>query len=239
MHVLFSPAGKVHPDPLWPDWETRFGWYWYMYVNSQRFFLSSKKERLSGAHRSSSIAFYFVETITDIPTQQVDPVPLRFRCSTSNIILWTFCSLSSRSSGKIQSDIPAARREELPHLLPDHVAEEARTLGLVTVAAADVYLQSNSGVIVLPLLGRRHAAGVVQPVRLPLLLPGRDHCGEPGRRSGADGHWCESFSFLHAGRDWAASSLWFDGCLLCFSFLSSTPWTSSASCPMRSTAATR
>lgn len=56
------------------------------------------------------------------------------------------------------------------------------------MAAADVNLQSNSGVIVLLLLGRRHAAGVVQPVRLPLLLPGRDHGGEPGRRSGADGH---------------------------------------------------
>ena len=48
--------------------------------------------------------------------------------------------MSLRSSGKIQSDISATWREELPHLLPDHVAEETRTVRLVILAALDILL---------------------------------------------------------------------------------------------------
>lgn len=40
-------------------------------------------------------------------------------------------------------------------------------------------LQHNCDVI-LHIRCSRHASGVLQPVRLPLLLPGRDHCGEHG-----------------------------------------------------------
>lgn len=39
-------------------------------------------------------------------------------------------NLLFRSSGKIQGDISAAWGEELPHLLPDHVSEETRTVRL-------------------------------------------------------------------------------------------------------------
>lgn len=117
--------------------------------------------------------------------------------------------LSFRSSGKIQSDISAARWEELPHLLPDHVAEETRTVRFVSPAALDILLRTADRAVTWffkkkTLFSSRHAAGVLQPVRLPLLLSGRDHCGEHGWRTGADGHWCKSFSFPHMERHSAA-----------------------------------
>lgn len=48
-------------------------------------------------------------------------------------------NLFFRSSGKIQGDISAARGEELPHLLPDHVAEETRTARLASPSSPDVW----------------------------------------------------------------------------------------------------
>lgn len=62
-------------------------------------------------------------------------------CFMSHMNMFLFF-LSFRSSGKIQSDISAARWEELPHLLPDHVAEETRTARLVSPAALDILLRT-------------------------------------------------------------------------------------------------
>jgi len=63
----------------------------------------------------------------------------------------------------------------------------------------DISWRSGQATLTLETLcSSRHAAGDLQPVRLPLLLAGRDHRGRHGWRTGVRSYWCKSFFIISA-----------------------------------------
>lgn len=147
-------------------------------------------------------------------------------------MIWSF-----RSSGKVQSDIPAAWREELPHLLPNHVAEETRTVGWVLTLRSWPWSKLWCDHVASSLL---QTCCWCHPTRTTTTSAPR---AWPRWRTWTTlrSWWPRMWELLHTARD-SAAACESGGIMtsLFFSFLPpSTPWTSWASCQTRSTAATR